>query len=220
MIIKYYGHSCFKLRSTEGTVVTDPYQNYVGFDLPSLSADIVTVSVDAPAHNNSPSIAATTRRDHPFIINHPGEYEVEGISVFSVKTFRDKNKGVEHGENMASTFLMDGLRVCHLGALGHELNEEKISEIGLVDILFVPVGGKMTLDPKQAVAVTRSLEPNIVIPMQYKMDNHDEKSFGDLATLDDFLQAYEAEVESQDKLNISSPSSLPEEMELVVLKQQ
>ncbi|MBD3250269.1 MAG: Zn-dependent hydrolase [Candidatus Pacebacteria bacterium] len=220
MIIKNYGHACFKLRSTEGTVVTDPYQNYVGFDLPNLSADVVTVSCDAPDHNNYPAIAQTTRRNNPFIIDHPGEYEVENISVFVVQTYRDKNKGVERGDNLVCTFLLDGLRVCHLGALGHELDEKTIKEIGLVDILFVPVGGGMTLGPKQAVSVARSLEPNIVIPMHYKTKQHDEKVFGELATLEDFLQAFETEVEPQEKINISGPDSLPEEMEVVVLRLQ
>lgn len=220
MIIKYYGHSCFKLRSSEGTVVTDPYQNYVGFDLPNLSADVVTVSCDAPDHNNYPAIAETTRRDHPFVIDHPGEYEVENISVFAVNTYRDKNKGAERGSNLVCTFLLDGLRICHLGALGHELDEEMVNEIGLVDILFVPVGGQLTIDPKEAVSVARSLEPNIVIPMYYKTKHHDDKVFADLASVDDFLLAYETEVEPQEKVNISSPDSLPEEMEMVVLKQQ
>lgn len=201
-------------------MVTDPYKSYVGFEIPSLSADVVTVSADAPDHNNVSSIGGTARRNNPFVIDHPGEYEVEGVSVFAVKSFRDEQQGSIRGENLISTFLMDGLRVCHLGALGHELSDETVSEIGLVDILFVPVGGELTLDPKTAIKVTRSLEPNIVIPMHYKTSQHDEKVFGGLATLSEFMEVYEAEVEPQEKINISSPSNLPEEMELVVLKQQ
>lgn len=220
MIIKYYGHSCFKLRSTEGTVVTDPYKSYVGFEIPSLSADIVTVSADAPDHNNVSGIGGTARRKNPFVIDHPGEYEVEGVSVFAVKSFRDEQQGSVRGENLINTFLMDGLRVCHLGALGHELDDQTVGEIGLVDILFVPVGGELTIDPKTAIKVTRSLEPNIVIPMHYKTNQHDDKVFGGLATLQEFMEAYEVEVEPQEKVNISGPSSLPEEMELVVLQQQ
>lgn len=219
MIINYYGHSCFKLRSTEGTVVTDPYAAYVGFELPSLSADVVTVSHDGPGHNNTEAIANTARRDHPFIIDYPGEYEVEGISVFAVKTYQDTEKGSVRGENIVYTFLIDGLRVCHLGNLGHTLDEKTVAEIGLVDILFVPVGGEMTIDPKKAIKVAYSLDPNIVIPMHYKTDRHNDKVFADLATLDEFIKVYEAEPEVVDKLNVSR-SSLPEEMELMVLKEQ
>ncbi len=219
MIITNYGHACFKLRGKDGTVVTDPYQEYVGFELPNLSADIVTVSYDAPDHNNAQDVANTTRRDHPFVIDFPGEYEVEGVSVFGVKTYADDQQGVKRGENVIFTFLIDDLRVCHLGALGHELDEKTVAQIGLVDILFVPVGGGgLTIDPKQAVKVARSLEPNIVIPMHYLTKKHNKKVFADLAPVTEFFKAFETEPDSVDKLNISL-SSLPEELEVVLLKQ-
>ena len=217
MIITYYGHSCFKLRGGEGTVITDPFSEYVGFEFPNLSADVVTVSNDSPAHNNAQAVSETARRDKPFIIDHPGEYEIEGISVFGVKAFHDDQQGSELGSNIIYTFLLDNLRVCHLGALGHELSEEHVTEIGLVDVLFVPVGGLRTLDPKTAIKVTRSLEPNVVIPMLYQTPLHNDKVFADLQPLEDFLKEYEAEPETVDKLNIDR-GSLPEEMELVVME--
>jgi L-ascorbate metabolism protein UlaG (beta-lactamase superfamily) len=218
MIINYYGHACFKLRGTEGTVITDPFGDYVGFEFPNLSADIVTVSHDNPAHNNYKAVSGTTRRDNPFIIDHPGEYEVQSVSVFGVKTYQDKQQGAVRGENYIFTILSDNLRVCHLGALAHPLEDRTVSEIGLVDILFLPVGNAHTLNPKEAVRVARSLEPNIVIPMLYKTKDHNQDVFKDLQGLDEFLKAYEAEPQAIDKLNISR-SNLPEEMELVVLNQ-
>jgi L-ascorbate metabolism protein UlaG (beta-lactamase superfamily) len=218
MIITYYGHACFKLRGKEGTVITDPFNDYVGFEFPNLSADIVTVSHDNPAHNNVEAVDNTARRDHPFLIDHPGEYEVEGVSVFAIKTYQDDKKGSVRGENIVYTFLMDGLRVAHLGSIGHELDEELVSEIGLVDVLFVPAGGQFSIGPKQAVEVARSLEPNIVIPMQYKTQQHDENVFGDMAALDELTKAFEVEPEQVEKLNLSR-SSLPEETELLVMKQ-
>ncbi len=216
MIINYYGHACFKLRAGEGTVVADPYSDYVGFEFPNLSADIVTISHDNPAHNNKSAISGTARRNNPFIINHPGEYEVQEISVFGVKTHQDKQQGSVRGDNYVFTILADNLRLCHLGALAHPLEDRTVAEIGLVDILFLPVGNASTLDPKDAVKVARSLEPNIVIPMLYKVEEHNDKVFEDLLPLEDFLKVYEAEPQPIDKLNISR-SNLPEEMELVVL---
>ncbi len=218
MIITYYGHACFKLRGKEGTVITDPFNDYVGFEFPNLSADIVTISHDNPAHNNVEAVDNTARRDHPFLIDHPGEYEVEGVSVFAIKTYQDDKKGSLRGENIVYTFLMDELRVAHLGSIGHELDEKLVSEIGLVDVMFVPVGGQFSIGPKQAVEVARSLEPNIVIPMQYKTQQHDKKVFGDMATLDELTKAFEVEPEQVEKLNLSR-SSLPEETELLVMKQ-
>lgn len=216
MIINYYGHACFKLRGSEGSVITDPYKDFIGFELPNLSADIVTVSHDNPAHNNHTDVSATSRRRTPFVIQKPGEYQVQGVSVFGVKTFQDDQKGSVRGENYIFSILIDGLRVCHLGGLGHKLEDKDVAEIGLVDILFLPVGGHLMFQPKEAVKIARSLEPNIVIPMSYKLPGHSEKSFADLKPLEEFLKAYESEPQPIDKLSISR-SSLPEEMELVVL---
>jgi L-ascorbate metabolism protein UlaG (beta-lactamase superfamily) len=216
MIVTYYGHACFKLRGKQGTVITDPYSDYVGFDFPSLSADIVTVSHDHPDHNNHQAVSGTARRNNPFIIDHPGEYEVEGVSVFAVKTFHDEEQGSVQGENVVYTVLMDGLRLCHLGALGHELDEQTVSEIGMVDVLFVPVGGNLTIGPKQAVQVARALEPNLVVPMHYRTEEHNQNVFGDLAPVEEFIKAAETEPETEPKLNLTR-SKLPEEMEIVIL---
>jgi hypothetical protein len=100
MDIIYYGHSCFKIKGSQGSVVTDPYDPYVGFSLPSVSADVVTVSHAHPDHAAFGKISGSTRREKPFIIEQPGEYEVGGISVFGVKTYHDANQGVERGQNI------------------------------------------------------------------------------------------------------------------------
>ncbi len=216
MIIKYYGHACFKLRGTDGSVVTDPYHDFIGFDLPNLSADIVTVSHDNPAHNNYEAINNTSRRESPFIIEKPGEYQIQNISIFGVKAYQDDKQGSLRGENYIFSLLVDGLKVCHLGGLGHKLDDKKVAEIGLVDILFLPIGGGMTLNPKEATQVARSLEPNIVIPMIHKLPDHNQENFSELSSLEDFYKAYEAEPKPINKLNIAR-SNLPEEMELMVL---
>ncbi len=217
MIITYHGHSSFKLKGKDGSVVTDPFHSYVGFDFPKVSADIVTSSHDHQDHNQVGKVSKTARRDKPFIINAPGEYEVGGISVFGVKTWHDQTQGAERGDNIIFTILLDDLRVCHLGDLGHELSPEQITKIGTVDILLCPVGGVFTIDPKTAVKTIKSLEPSIVIPMHYKTPAHDEEVFGEMSTLEEFLKEYGVEVEAEEKLNIER-SRLPEETEVVVLR--
>jgi L-ascorbate metabolism protein UlaG (beta-lactamase superfamily) len=216
MIITYLGHSSFKLKGKAGTVITDPYHEYVGMDLPSASADVVTISHDHKDHNQANKITGTARRPKPFVIDTLGEYEVAGISVFGVKSYHDDNGGVERGVNNIFTIYMDGLRICHLGDLGHELHEEQIKEIGSVDILLCPVGGVYTIDAKTAVSVIRALEPSMVIPMHYKTPDHKEDTFGELATVADFLKEYGVEVTPEDKLTIEA-NQLPEETEVVVL---
>ncbi|MEX0895950.1 MAG: MBL fold metallo-hydrolase [Patescibacteria group bacterium] len=216
MTITYLGHSAFKLKGKRGTVITDPYSQYVGFSLPSSSADMVVISHDHPDHSAASAIGGTARRAEPFIINQPGEYEIGGISVFGVPSFHDDSKGSERGKNTIFTIYLDEMRVCHLGDLGHELTTEQIEQIGPVDILMCPVGGVYSLDPEKAVKVIRSLEPSIVIPMHYKTDQHDESVFGEMEPLESFLKAMSVEVKPEAKLEIEK-TNLPEETEVAVL---
>ncbi len=217
MDITYHGHSTFKIKGTAGTVVTDPFDDYIGLTLPSLSADMVTVSHDHQDHNNIKKIKATARRDRPFVVDQVGEYEVAGISVFGVKTYHDATQGAERGNNSVFKIMMEDITVCHLGDLGHELTTEQLNDIGSVDVLLCPVGGVFTIDPEIAVKVISSIDPAIVVPMHYKTPTHKEEVFGDLKTLDDFLKVYGAEVKPVDKLRVDK-KRLPEETELVVLE--
>lgn len=216
MEISYLGHSSFVLKGKRGTVVTDPYQAYVGFSMPNVSADLVTSSHDHPDHNATTEVNATSRRDKPFIISQPGEYEVAGISVFGIESYHDDTKGSERGRNTIFTILLDELRICHLGDLGHPLTNEMIEAIGAVDVLLVPVGGHFTINPAQAVELIHQLEPAYAIPMHFKTDDHDDKVFGDLVGLDAFLKEYGMSPVPQPKFKLEK-NTLPEETELVVV---
>jgi L-ascorbate metabolism protein UlaG (beta-lactamase superfamily) len=218
MDIQYFGHSAFKIKATTGTVVTDPYDAYVGFSMSGVSADVVTVSHQHQDHNSVNQVKGTARRNKPFIVDKPGEYEVGGISVFGVPTFHDDDQGTQRGANIIFTTVMEGVKVCHLGDLGHEPTQDQIAEIGSIDVLMVPVGGVFTLDPIRAVKVTHMFEPAYVIPMHYKTPDHNQDVFSQLATLDEFLKAYGSESKPTAKLTVES-SRLPEETELVVLVQ-
>ena len=219
MTITYHGHSSFKLKGKRGMVVTDPYDSYVGFNLPPITADIVTISHDHPDHNAASKVKGTTRREKPFVIDRPGEYELGGISVFGVSSYHDASKGSERGRNTIFTILLDDLRVCHLGDLGHEITAEIQEDIGEVDILMVPVGGVFSLNSEQATKAIRALEPSIVIPMHYKTPAHDQNLFGEMHTVDQFLKEYGVEVTPAVKLDIEK-INLPEETEVVVLTEQ
>lgn len=217
MQITYLGHSSFKMKGKSGSVVTDPFaQNSVGFAFPSVTADIVTVSHDHQDHSAVSLVKPTSKRDRPFLVTQPGEYEVGGISVFGVPTYHDEVSGALRGNNTVFTILLEGIRLCHLGDLGHPLTTEQVEAIGGVDVLFVPVGGVFTLDPDAAVKVIRQIEPAIVIPMHFQTSKHESSIFGELKTVDDFLHAYGTEVAPVPKLELTT-LKLPEETEVVVL---
>lgn len=219
MEITYFGHSCFKIKGKAGIVVCDPYQGSVGFNMSAVTADVVTSSHDHPDHNAVDRVKPTARREAPFIITAPGEYEVGGISIFGVPTFHDTSHGTERGRNTVFTIYMDHLRICHLGDLGHDLTDEQISDIGEINVLMIPVGGYSTINPETAVKIINKLDPFYVIPMHYNTDEHDQNVFGDMKTLQKFLDEYGINKEPVKSLDVD-PERLPEETEVVVLAKQ
>ena len=217
MQITYYGHSCFKLKGKKGTVLTDPYSEagVYGIAMPKVSADVVTVSHQHAGHNAVNKAKGTAKRDKPFIVDFPGEYEVGGISVFGTKTFHDQQKGESNGNNIIFKILIDGLTVCHLGDLAHPLSDKQLKAIGSVDVLFLPIGGPSSLMGEEALKVAQSLNPNILIPMHYSDEVYPADA--PLKKIEDFFKVYGAVVEAEEKINVEK-DRLPEEMELVVLK--
>jgi L-ascorbate metabolism protein UlaG (beta-lactamase superfamily) len=216
MDITYLGHSAFKLRGKNGSVVTDPYDNSVGFSMPKVSADLVTVSHEHDDHNAVQKVSASTRRDEVYAIRAPGEYEISEIGVFGWGSYHDNQKGEERGKNTIFVLHIDGIRVVHLGDLGHVLDESLEEDIGDVDVLLVPVGGVYTINAAEAAEVVRRLQPGFVIPMHYKTDSHNAKTFGELDGVEAFLKEMSAEeAKVQDKFTV--PSLVPEETEVVWL---
>lgn len=218
MLIRYLGHSSFKIRGSEGAVITDPYDNKaVGLELPRMSAEVVTVSHDHGDHNAADRIQGTANRKEPFVVDRPGEYEASGIPVIGVASFHDDKEGAERGDNIIFVFKLDDIWVCHLGDLGHTLNNRQIKRIGPIDVLMVPVGGKYTIGPKEALQVMESLSPSIAIPMHYKQEGM-AKQFDELVTVDEFLEKAALNgVERLEKISLSK-GNLPDEMEVMVME--
>ncbi len=184
MNITYYGQSCFKIttkpagRATEDVIIfTDPFDRSIGLRPPQGHADIIFVSHDHYDHNNISAL-----KDAPLVIDLPGEYSAKGVNAVGIDSFHDKKEGAERGHNTIFIFESEDLRICHLGDLGSDLTSFQLEEINGVDILFIPIGGKFTIDGKEAAELVRKIEPKIVIPMHYKikgssLDIADEKKF-------------------------------------------
>jgi L-ascorbate metabolism protein UlaG (beta-lactamase superfamily) len=167
--ITWHGHSCFRLRGRETTVVTDPYDRTIGYPALKLTADVVTVSHDDPHHANLSAVQGTARP--PRHVDGPGEYEIAGAMIAGVRTYRDKDRGQTHGKNTAYLVTLDEVNVCHLGDLGHALTSEQLEALKDVDVLLVPVGGHCTIDAAEAAEVVSQLEPKLVVPMHYGTPN-------------------------------------------------
>lgn len=215
MDITYLGHSSFKLRGKQATVVTDPFTtSMVGLPFPKhTTADIVTVSHDHEDHN-----AASAIEGNPFIISGPGEYEVKGVGVVGLGVYHDDAGGAKRGKNTIYRIEIDGISVVHLGDIGHELSVSEVDSLDGIDVLFVPVGGIYTIDAATAVKVVGEVEPFIVIPMHYMVAGLDQKTFAGLSGVDAFLKEMgKSDVTPLPKLSITK-DKLPEEMQVVVLE--
>ncbi|MBL7120197.1 MAG: MBL fold metallo-hydrolase [Dehalococcoidia bacterium] len=182
MKIKWLGHASFLITSEDGLrVITDPYSVGDGINYGRIeeTADIVTVSHKHGDHNNVASV-----KGKPEIVDTPGVRKVKGIDFKGIASYHDEAAGKQRGPNIILCFALDGMRICHLGDLGHQLEGSKTAEIGEVDILLVPVGGLFTIDAKVATTVCEALNPKVVIPMHYKTARCDYP----IAGVDDFLK--------------------------------
>ncbi len=209
MDIKFYGQACFSIEEKGVKVVTDPFHEEIGLKLPNLTADAVTVSHNAPAHNNAKVVEGD-----PKLFSWPGEFETKGIHFKMIHSFHNQKDDKEQLENNIVVIHWGGIRLCHLGAQGTKLTPEQLEQVGDVDILFVPVGGKACLDPKKAKEVIEQIEPRVIVPMCYDTDGNNL----DLGDLQSFLTVMGSNVdEPMDTFRVKR-SELPEDnSKLVVL---
>lgn len=169
MKVKWLGHACFLLTSESGLrIITDPYTAGVfglNYAPPAETADIVTVSHDHADHNNVAAVKGS-----PQVVQGVGSHEAKGVRFKGVATAHDQSSGKERGPNTILCFALDGINVCHLGDLGHDLSDKAVADIGDVDVLLIPVGGNFTIDAAGANRVCQKLAPKVVIPMHFKND--------------------------------------------------
>jgi len=167
MKIKWYGHASFLIETKGKKIVTDPYvPNAFGGSITyGPIPDVVDIALVSHDHDDHAGVKYL--KGNPMVIKE-GEKSVEGIKIKGISSYHDSSRGRDRGPNTIFVIESEGLRVCHLGDLGHVLTEDQIKEIGDVDILFIPVGGTYTIDARDADEVVSQLKPRIVIPMHYK----------------------------------------------------
>lgn len=213
MEISWSGHSCFQLRGKNVTLVTDPFSPQHGptagdtSRLSKINASIVTISHNHPGHNYEQGVGGKPR-----VVRGPGEYEISDVLITGVASYHDTKRGQEHGRNTIYVIHMDDLVLCHLGALGHPLQEEQLEEVADADVLLLPIGGNNTINATQAAEMISQVEPRIVIPMHYPVVEGETSP-----ALSTFCQEAGVEnVNPQPKLSVTR-NSLPAETQVIVL---
>ncbi|MFZ5854782.1 MAG: MBL fold metallo-hydrolase [Chloroflexota bacterium] len=219
MELTWYGRTCIRLRGKDAVVVADPYPSVVGPTGRGITADIVTFS--HPDDHPLPKAKGRLARDgatvlpasleNAFVLDGPGEYEVKHVLITGLRTYRDDQRGAQRGRNVVFVVELDGLHTIHLGDIGHLLTEEKLGDIGQVDIACIPVGG--ALSATKAAELIAQLDPRIVVPMPVCDDEAECET-----ALDRFFHEMGGgRPPIQPKLSVM-PSGLPAETTTVLLE--
>ncbi len=165
MIIRWHGHACFEIRNSF-TLVTDPHDGRsIGIKPPQVKADYILVSHTHFDHNS----VKTVKKGNTKIFTMPGKYLEDYIEIKGILAFHDNAKGERRGEICIFKFKIDGITFCHLGDLGHILDDDQIKELNDIDILFIPIGNVFTIGANDAWKTIRILKPKVVIPMHYRV---------------------------------------------------
>ncbi|WP_426348255.1 MBL fold metallo-hydrolase [Alloiococcus sp. CFN-8] len=164
MKIYWIGHSSFLIEDSLGRrILTDPYNSYIGLEPFDDQVNIVTISHDHIDHNNKSFLSGKEA-----VVSSPGFYDLSFARINGFKSYHDNCRGLKRGENTIFLIELEGYRLCHLGDLGHPLDEELLLKLTDIDVLFIPVGGHFTLDGNTAGELCRRINSKIIIPMHYK----------------------------------------------------
>lgn len=210
MKIKWLGHATFLITSDSGVkIIADPYEpnDKLRYGEINESADIATVSHDHSDHSN---VAAV--KGNPQVVK--GDAEIKGIKFKGIPSSHDATGGKDRGSNTIFCFEVDGVKVCHLGDLGHELTAEQVAETGAVDVVLLPVGGFFTIDAAVASRVAEQLKPKVIIPMHFKNNKCDFPISG----VDEFLRG-KKDISQPDASEVEfKAGELPSATRVIVLK--
>ncbi len=206
--IRWYGHNCFRIRAKEATVIVDPVARSTGYAMGKQNADIVALTNAQPGSRNLGAI-----RPEFQTVEGPGEYEIHDVFLTGVRTYHDDKQGAELGYNTCYVIDLEGLKIGHLGGLGHTLSSEQIEALSAVDVLMAPAGSGNVLSFEKVVETITELTPKVLIPMRYATPIGDKG----LGELDPFCKQLGVEIpEAEDNLVIRH-SDLTESMRLVIL---
>jgi L-ascorbate metabolism protein UlaG (beta-lactamase superfamily) len=222
LTIRWFGQSFFQITTSAGTkIVIDPHA-IEQYPRVQVEADLVLIT---HPHLDHATLTPIQNRDKAKVLTGikvtgrrqdwvPIDEKFKDVQVYSFGTFHDKDSGMTRGKNTIFVIETDGLRICHLGDLGHELSDRQVQSIGAVDVLMIPVGGIYTLNGTDAKKVMAQIKPRrLVLPMHYGT-----KAFEDLLSPDEFLEGLKNVVRQLETNEITlNPADKPPEEPKVVL---
>ena len=192
--ITWHGQSFFEVVSSKGTrVVFDPH-GIENFGKTAVNADLVLLShphtdhvrVDVLANAGKFEVVRGWKDQQDSaqrVAFNPVDQAFKDVRITSVPSFHDDQNGLRRGINTIWILEIDGLRVAHLGDLGHILTKTQLRQLRDIDVLMIPVGGVYTINGSDAREVARQVNPRrLILPM-----HHGTKAYEDLLPVDEFL---------------------------------
>jgi L-ascorbate metabolism protein UlaG (beta-lactamase superfamily) len=213
MEITYFGLNAIRVRGRDATLLIDPYEPKLGLAPVRLNVQIVALTHDDATHFSMQGLGSEFH-----LVNGAGENEIKGIFLHGIQTYHDAERGAKRGKNFVYVIDVDDLRVCHLGHLGHALDEGQLDAIGSkIDVLCVPVGGGSHIGSAQATEIVAQIEPKLVIPISYRLPGLSLLA-QDLEPVDKFAKEMGAtDLTTVPKLQLTS-SPTQEETKLILLE--
>ncbi len=206
MKISWLGHASFIIESGGKRLITDPFDEKLGYPVYEEEVDIATVSHDHWDHNASGRL-----KGNPIVVKGTGKFNIDGFKISGFPSFHDKSGGKERGINTIFKISTEGIDLLHMGDLGHVLSPEQYLALGKIDILLLPVGGVYTLDADEAYEIVQAIKPAVVIPMHF---NTPHLCF-ELSPVEQFTSKFD-QVIKQAFLEMTA-DNLPEQAEIIVL---
>ena len=180
MKLIWHGHSCFTVETTDGSAVFDPYIDGMvpGLAPLAVTGDAVFCSHQHDDHNAADKVALTGK---PFT-----------ALMDTVASYHDNMRGLQRGKNTIHILSAEGMRVAHLGDLGHMLKGDALEKLRGVDVLLIPVGGFYTIDAATANRLADAVGARVVVPMHYRLG---DMGFNVLSELEAFTSLRQNVVE-------------------------
>ncbi|NCS82845.1 Zn-dependent hydrolase [Candidatus Saccharibacteria bacterium] len=205
--IEYKGGNGIVLSTKKANLVVDPKLSAIGLKDMNVK-DAVEVATEERF-----ALKADSAR---LQIEGPGEYGVADFDIRGVAVQRHLDTDQDPKRGTVYRIVVNGFRIAVAGNMFGKLSEEQLEEVGIIDILIIPVGGGgYTLDSTGAVAVTRQIDPRVVIPVHYADDGL--KYEVQQAPADEFIKELGVTVEEVEKYKLKQLSSIPAGLTIVKL---
>lgn len=226
--IQSLGHATYVLTSANGTkILIDPLsRGSTSYTIATIyGVDAITVSHEHGDHNNV-AMGVSANGSAPLIIRGLSgtganqtwaavNQTVKDIRITAIPSYHDNVSGAARGRNTIFIYEVDGLRIVHMGDLGHTLSLADISAIGRADVILVPIDAARTVDAVGATTVAGQLNAKVVIPMHYRTPAQPANFPG--ADLDPFLVG-KTVVRVQSTTIRLTPATLPAQTTVMVLQ--